>query len=312
MTSASAPGKVILCGEHAVVYGQPALAIPIHQVQAQATVTDISDKGIGQIFIQAPDIQLTKWLHEIAQDHPLAKVVQLTLEKIRAYDHPSLEINVQSSIPIASGMGSSAAVSIAIIRALATHLRSPLPAEEQSKIAFEVEKIHHGTPSGIDNTVVAYEKPVYFTQGENPTPFDIGASLHLIIADSGITSPTSKAVGEVRQGWLRNKAYYEVIFDQIGLIVVSARRAIKAGQIHVLGSLLNHNQALLEILGVSSPELNRLIKSAQEKGALGAKLSGAGLGGNMIALVTQDSSNAILKSLLEAGAVNTILSRVEA
>jgi mevalonate kinase len=312
MTSAFAPGKVILCGEHAVVYGQPALALPIHQVQAQANVTEISDEKRGHILIQAHDIQFSKWLHETDENHPLSRVVQLSLEKIQARDHPALKLEIQSSIPIASGMGSSAAISIAVIRALSTHLGSPLSSEEQSQIAFEVEKIHHGTPSGIDNTVIAYEKPVYFIQGEKPVPFEIGANFHLIIADSGIASPTSEAVAKVRQGWSKDKAYYEALFDQMGFIAHSAKRAIKAGQIHVLGSLLNHNQVLLETLGVSSPELDLLLQAARENGALGAKLSGAGVGGNIIALVTQDSSDAVMKALTEIGAVNVILSKVEA
>jgi mevalonate kinase len=312
MTSASAPGKVILCGEHAVVYGRPALALPVHQVQAKATITDISDEKRGQILIHAPDIQFTKWLHEIETDNPLLRVVQLTLDTLQLQDQPALKLEVRSSIPIASGMGSSAAISIAIIRALSQHLGALLPPEQQSQIAFEIEKIHHGTPSGIDNTVVAFEQPVYFVHGEEPVPFEIGVSFYLVIADSGIASPTSEVVAKVRDRWLKEKAYYEALFDQIGFVSHSAHRAIKAGQIHVLGSLMNHNQVLLDTLGVNSPELEQLIQAARESGALGAKLSGAGLGGNMIALVTRETSDAVLSALRKAGTVSAILSKVEA
>lgn len=312
MTSASAPGKVILCGEHAVVFGQPALALPVHQVQAKATVTEISDEKRGKILIHAPDIRFTKWQHEMETDNPLLQVVQLTLETMDLHDQQALKLEIRSSIPIASGMGSSAAISIAIIRALSQHLGSLLPPEQQSQIAFEVEKIHHGTPSGIDNTVVAFEQPIYFVRGEDPIPFEIGASFYLVIADSGIASPTSEVVAKVRERWSKEKAYYEALFDQIGFISHSALRAIKAGQIHVLGSLLNHNQLLLDTLGVSSPELEQLIQAALESGALGAKLSGAGLGGNMIALTTREKSEAVLSGLRQAGVENPILSKVEA
>ncbi len=310
MTSASAPGKVILCGEHAVVYGQPALALPVHQVKAEAILSEILDGESGHILIHAPDIQLFQWMHEIAPENPLRKAIQLTLEKIKVQDFTALKLEIQSSIPIASGMGSSAAISIAIIRALSQHFDSPLPPEMQSRIAFEIEKLYHGTPSGIDNTTIAFERPVYFIQGKDPIPFEIGTPLHLIIADSGIASSTSEAVTKVRERWLKDKVHYEALFDQMGFISYSAQRAIKAGQVHVLGSLLNQNQMLLESIGVSTPQLEKLIQISREYGALGAKLSGAGLGGNIIALVNEETSEAVRTAVLEAGAVGAILTKV--
>jgi len=311
MTSASAPGKIILCGEHAVVYGQPAIAIPVHQVHALATITEIQDEERNKIFIHAPEIQLSKWLHECATDNPIRKVVRLILETIQVRDHIALKLEIRSSIPIASGMGSSAATSIAIIRALSEHFSSPLPANQQSQIAFEIEKMHHGTPSGIDNTTIAYEHPVYFVHGEEPIPFEITSPLSFVIADSGIASPTSEAVSKVRESWLQDKTYYDSLFNQVGTISQAAYRSIKAGQIHVLGSLLNRNQELLQSIGVSTPLLEKLIQAARMAGALGAKLSGAGLGGNVIALVTRETSEAVLKALRKAGAVGTIQTKVD-
>jgi mevalonate kinase len=310
MTSASAPGKVILCGEHAVVYGQPALALPVHQVKANATLTPIEDEKKGRILVHAPDIQLSQWMHELAPDNPIRSVIQQTLDAIKIRDFPAQKLEIRSTIPIASGLGSSAAISIAIIRALGQHFEAPLPPELQSQIAFEIEKLYHGTPSGIDNTTIAFEKPVYFVKGNEPLPFEIGSPFHLIIANSGSTSPTSEAVAKVRERWLKDKVYYEALFDQIGFISHSARRAIKEGQIHVLGSLLNRNQELLEAIGVSSSQLENLIRVARDHGALGAKLSGAGLGGNIIALVNEETSDAILTALTESGATGAILTKV--
>jgi mevalonate kinase len=311
MTTANAPGKIILFGEHAVVYGQPALAIPVSEVQASTTVTEIDTPESSRILLLAPDIQFQGWLHELNPDHPLVKACQLTLEALEVGDSPSIKIEINSTIPIASGMGSSAAISISIIRALCQHLETQLPPQVQSQIAFEVEKLHHGTPSGVDNTVIAFEQPVFFKHGEDPKPFEVGAPLTLLIADSGSRSLTSDAVGRVRDGWMKDTSSYEAIFDQIGAITRLARQAIKAGQLHVLGSLMNHNQELLRALQVSSPELEHLIQAALENTAIGAKLSGAGLGGNMIALVSHENAKATVDALYQAGATNIILTVLE-
>ena len=157
VSKASAPGKVILVGEHAVVYGRPAIAVPVDQVQATAKIT-----CTGTPFrIQALDLDRTFTLADAAEDDPLALAVRLTLAHLQA-NPPLAALQVKSDIPIASGLGSGAAVSVAIIRAMARFLNTELPAETVSEIAFQVERIHHGTPSGIDNTVVAFNRPVYF------------------------------------------------------------------------------------------------------------------------------------------------------
>jgi mevalonate kinase len=311
MISARASGKIILFGEHAVVYGRPALAVPVQQVNATVRISPIQGQVEGQILIQAPQINLFNWLHDIDPEHPLAKAIHLTLRTADANEFEPIRMEISSSIPIASGLGSSAAVSVAVVRALSQYLGSPFPAEVQSQIAFEVEKLYHGTPSGIDNTVIAHERPVFFIAGEEPKPFSIGAPFFLVIADTGVSSPTSEAVAKVRAGWEKEKDYFEALFDQIGEISRLAKRTIKEGQIHVLGPLMNHNQVLLEALGVSSPELERLIHASREAGALGAKLSGAGLGGNMIALVEPHSSQEVNHALHAAGAAQTILTRVQ-
>ncbi|NIM92527.1 MAG: mevalonate kinase [Anaerolineales bacterium] len=311
MTEANAAGKIILFGEHAVVFGQPAIAVPVAEVYATADVSDSEAIEPGQIRIIAPDIRDSMWLHDAPEDQPLAKAVRLTLEMLPPQQMAGLSIEIRSTIPIASGMGSSAAVSVAIVRALSRHFEYPLPPEEQSSIAFEVEKLHHGTPSGVDNTVVSHEKPVVFTQGEEPKPFEVGQSLNLIIGDTGLPSPTLEAVAMVREGWKQDEAYYQSLFDQIGDLTRLALRSIKAGELKAIGSLMNHNQKLLQALGVSSVELENLIQAAQEVGALGAKLSGAGLGGNMIALASYENVDAIRDAIENSGATRTIFTTVE-
>jgi len=199
---------------------------------------------------------------------------------------------------------------VATIRALSEHLGHPLPLDRQSALAFEVEKTHHGTPSGIDNMVVTYDRPIYFRQGKEPEPFSIGAPLTLVIGDTGLRSPTSFAVGRVRRRWEQDRGQIEAIFDAIGEIVDQARQAIARGEVARLGLLMDRNQALLKTLGVSSPELEALIEAARQAGAGGAKLSGAGLGGNMIALVEAESAATVARAVRSAGGVRTLRAEV--
>ncbi len=310
MTAASACGKIILLGEHAVVYGRPALAVPLPQVRATAEVETLEQGEAGAVRIEAPDVGLSTWLHTLKPDHPLAKIVHMVRQALKIEDHPALELRVRSSIPVASGLGSGTAVSVAIVRALSKHWGVPLNTEQQSALAYEVEKLHHGTPSGIDNTVVAYEQPVHFIRGEAPKPFSIGTSTTLVVGDTGQRSNTSVAVGNVRKAWQADTARYEALFDRIGEVVDRGRAAIKAGDLAALGSLMDQNQALLQEMGVSSSELEMLIKAARSSGALGAKLSGAGMGGNMIALVDAAEAGSIEKALQAAGAKWTLTAEV--
>ena len=310
MTTAHAPGKIILFGEHAVVYSRPAIAVPLLQLQATGEVTDLNDSPRGKVWLQASAVDLSCWLHECPKTNPLAKVVRLTLDEVRAVNPPALSIRVTSQIPIASGLGSGAAVSVAVIRALSEHLGSPLTLERQSSLAFEVEKLHHGTPSGVDNTVITFSQPVYFVRGTPPESFKIGRRFELAIGVSDMPAPTAVAVSTVRQGWLTDPERYDDLFDAIGHISEQARHVIQSGQPEALGPLMDENQDLLEELGVSSSALRELILAARAAGALGAKLSGAGLGGNVIALVTPETRERVLRAYESAGAIMTMHTEV--
>jgi mevalonate kinase len=312
MTNASACGKIILLGEHAVVYGRPALAVPLPDLRANADVTDLGEGEPGSVRIEAPDIELAAWLHDLPADQPLAVIVQLVQQALAIEDHPPLALRVQSNLPVASGLGSGTAVSVAILRALSTHWGKPLSPEEQSALAFEVEKLHHGTPSGIDNSVVAYEQPVYFVRNDAPQPFPIGAPFTLVLGDTGLRSNTSVAVGLVRQAWLAEKERFEALFDRVAGTVMQGRKAIEQGDRATLGKARDENQQLLQEIGVSSKELETLIEAAHEAGALGSKLSGAGMGGNMIALVEADAAAGVEQALQNAGATWTMTVEVEA
>jgi mevalonate kinase len=308
--TATAPGKVILFGEHAVVYGRPAIAAPVGQVRARAVVAPAPREPDGAVLIQAPDIGLESRLADLPDDHPLRCVVNILLAALQVSRPPACTIRVTSTIPVAAGMGSGAAVSVAILRAFSAFLGAPLDDEAVSALAYEVEKLYHGTPSGIDNTVIAYGMPVYFVRGWPIQTLRLPGPFTLVIGDTGVASPTAVAVGDVRRGWQASPAEYEALFDRAGQIAQAARLAIEAGQTDELGLLMDENQAVLYRMGVSSPELERLVLAARRAGALGAKLSGGGRGGNMIALAEGENASEIAQALLEGGAVRAITTTV--
>jgi mevalonate kinase len=301
----TAPGKVILFGEHAVVYGRPALAAPVTQVCATATVESAA-AGTG-LVIDALDLRCCVTLDEAG--NPLAEAALLALERL-GLSPPDWRITLCSTIPFASGLGSGAAVSAALVRGLASAAGRDLGPAEVSDIVFQVERLHHGTPSGVDNTVIAYGQPVYFVRGQPPQPFAIGRPFTLAIGDTGIPSPTKVAVGDVRAGWLQEPVRYDAWFDQVAAIVEAARQAIADGAPHKLGPLMDANHVLLREMGVSSPELERLVQAARAAGAGGAKLSGGGRGGNMIALVTPETAGPVVDALRAAGAVRVIVTEI--
>jgi mevalonate kinase len=312
MFAATAPGKVILFGEHAVVYGRPALAAPVTQLRARA---EVEPTGEADVRLIAPDVGRSALLSYTPPDNPLAAVVRV----VETHCHCSLSegyaLSVTSAIPIAGGLGSGAAISIAIIRALAQFLGQTeefLPAVV-SRLAYEVERLHHGTPSGIDNTVIAYERPVYFVRRE-PQPliqtFIPARPLRLVIGDTGVRSATKDVVGDVRRQWAADRIRFEAIFGACGRIADAGRAALAAGDLPAVGALMDQNHAWLQRMTVSSPPLDSLVNAARAAGALGAKLSGAGRGGNMIALVTADSEAAVSAGLLAAGAARVLTSDV--
>ncbi len=305
-----APGKAILFGEHAVVYGRPALAIPVGEVRAEALV-EAGPEGRG-LALWAADLGSggeEVALRDAAEDQPLAAIARLVLARL-GLEEPDWRVTIRSTIPVASGLGSGAAVSAAIVRGLAAAAGARLTAADVSELVYEVEKLHHGTPSGIDNTVIAYEQPVYYRQGQAPEPFLAGRPFMLAIADSGIASPTKVAVGDVRRRWQAEPERFERLFDRVAEIVEAARAGLAAGRIEQLGELMDANHTLLAEMGVSCPELDRLACAARGAGAAGAKLSGGGRGGNLIALVDEESAGLVAAALRTAGAVKVIVTTV--
>lgn len=301
---ASASAKIILLGEHAVVYGQPSLAAPLSALRTYAQITT-SPCGSG-LKLVAADLDNQEIVVDVSSqtsDNPLAAAAHMLLNHLGC-PPPDATITLHSDIPIASGMGSGAAITTSLFRALLYVLNKSITDNELNDLVYQVEKIHHGTPSGIDNTVIVYEQPIYFIRGKSIERLIINKPFTLLVGDTGVSSSTKIAVGDVRNLYNSNMELMTEKFNRIGELVSAGRRAIESGDFNLLGHVMSENHQLLQDITVSSPMLDRLVDSAQRSGALGAKLSGAGRGGNMIALVSQEKIDSVKKALLEAGAVH--------
>jgi len=308
--SCAAPGKVILFGEHAVVYNRPAIAVPVTQVHAKAFIQANPTGVPGKVNILAPDIGLTSCLNDLPDQHPIRSAITGVMSYFKLSALPAFDIKITSTIPIAAGLGSGAAVAVAIIRAVSTFIGHPLSDPLVCDLAFQVEKIHHGTPSGIDNTTITYERPIYYQSGAPMELLKVKAPFTLVIGDTGIRSSTKETVSGVRFRKSIDPNYYDTLFDDIHRIVLDARHIIEIGEAEELGPLMNENHHLLRAMRVSSDELENLVDVPIKAGAFGAKLSGGGGGGNMIALVPLVQAGSVANALREAGAVRTIITTV--
>lgn len=308
--SATAPGKIILFGEHAVVYGRPAIAAPVLAVNCKASVFPKPLGPVGEVTIQSDNIGLDTDLTLLDREHPIRFLLEHIQAKYGFARFPAMHIKITSTIPLAGGLGSSASVSVALIRAISGFLDLGITDQNVSELAFLVEKIHHGTPSGIDNTVITYAKPVFYKPGHLVETLQVEAPIHLLIADSGHSTLTRETVAAVRKLHADLPEYYESLFDSIEEIVKRARECIEIGNLELLGLLMTKNHNFLKDMSVSSPALDQLVNTALDFGALGAKLSGGGRGGNIITLVSEQTSEPITQALLSAGATRVIASRV--
>ncbi len=235
--SATSPGKIILFGEHAVVYGEPAIAVPVFPSQAKAIVTARIQGKPGEIWIEAPDISLSTSIDKLDITTLYGSTIQVVLGNKSLDQVPSCNIQITSDIPPSSGMGSSAAISISIIRAFSAFLGKRLDDEQVSDFAYKVEKIHHGTPSGIDNTVISFQKPVYFRKGKPFQFLNIGDDFSVLIAYSGKPGNTREAVKRVRVSWQKEPDHFNPDLFKNGEITRTAKGIIETGNPDHLGHI---------------------------------------------------------------------------
>jgi len=301
MISASAPGKVILFGEHAVVHGYKAAAIPLPAIRATSSIGN-RYYSLGT-HIVAPMIDLDADYADLADSHPLKFTIDLFYARHPHVALSPITISIESQIPISSGMGSGAAVTASLLRSLFQFHKIDFSPQILSELVHEVEKIHHGTPSGIDNTVVCFEQPVIFKKNQPLQTFSITGEAILVIANSGHTTPTHETVAYVRQKLVDQPQTVTSIFTAIEETCLEGVQALQSSNFPFAGMSMRKNHQLLRDLGVSDPVLDRLVDTAIKAGAWGAKLSGGGRGGIIIALCSPEKEDFVGSSLENAGGV---------
>lgn len=294
-------GKIILLGEHSVVYGRHAVAVPA-PVNIRTKVQDTEDEILLMIPSWGVEYRLDK---NPEKRQSFEKPAGLILDQM-GLSKQGMKIEVFSDIPKGMGLGGSAAIAVSIIKALNNHFKLALNQDEINQMALESEKIAHGNPSGIDNTMATYGHPLIFRNGDNPLiePLNINETFSILIGFSSTEGLTAKTVGIVRDLWKKNPGVYEKIFDEIDSLALQSIQAIQNNDFELLGQLMNINHGLLNTLQVSTPELERLIMIARESGALGAKLTGGGGGGAVIALCKDID---ITKSAIESEGYETLV-----
>ena len=266
-----AHAKVILIGEHAVVYGQPGIALPFLPLKVNAKVeAHVKDQLHASFFSgymdQLPDDLLFLWAH-----------IQSLREKLKM---PSLSLTIDNQIPTSAGLGSSAAIASAITQACFDWMEQALTPSELFEWTQKSEKIVHGNPSGIDALMVQSNQPYWFAKGKQPKAITMNIPGHFLIVDTGILGKTKEAIQKVASLYMKNIA--QVHLESIGLMVPLVEEALTHQDEADLGRLMNQTHYHLQELNVSHPEVDSLVNQGISLGALGGKLTGGGLGGSIL------------------------------
>ncbi|MDD3160075.1 MAG: mevalonate kinase [Candidatus ainarchaeum sp.] len=288
-------GKVILFGEHFVVYGIPGIASGIDKF-VDVTVENIKDKN-DVIFDdtvfnekvslnEKPDHIKSKIFKAIF--NPENKIIKEILE-FNKIEFNNLKFTIKANFSAAKGLGYSGALAVAIIRSVNNLFELDLKDNHINELAYIAECVSHGTPSGIDNTCATYGTLVWFeknmTGGPNTVkPFKCGKPLYLVLADTGIKHDTKESVANVRKRKEANESDYKKIFDKAKKLASKAKKELQYGAILEIGKLMNENQELLREIGVSCKEAEEIIKVCEYENSVAGKVTGAGDGGNVIIL----------------------------
>ncbi|WP_295728144.1 mevalonate kinase [uncultured Limosilactobacillus sp.] len=293
--------KIILMGEHSVVYGQPAIALPLANITTKVMITanDNHQQLVKSRYFNGLLTNLPEKMNGISE---------LINKLMNHFDghQDGWTMEIVSDIPAERGMGSSAACAVAIIRAMFDYYDEPIDRKALLKWADVEEKITHRSPSGLDAATVSSNKPVWFKKGAKGTPIKLDLDATMVIADTGIKGATREAINTVKEKLLRQPEMTNTLLNQLGRLTEESRIAVSNNQAVVLGKKLTAAHHALDQLGVSDLKLNQLVKVAIAHHALGAKLTGGGRGGCMFA-ITQSALGArkIASILKEHGATAT-------
>ena len=278
-----AHSKIILIGEHAVVYGYPAISLPLLEVEVTCRVVPAA----------------TPW--RLFEEDTLSMAVYASLEYLNIRE-ACIRCQIDSAIPEKRGMGSSAAISIAAIRAVFDYYQAELPHDVLEILVNRAEMIAHMNPSGLDVKTCLSDQPIRFIKNVGFEELAMDLSAYLVIADTGVYGHTREAIQVVES---KGKEALPFLYA-LGELTQQAEEAIKAKDAVKLGEILTKAHGNLKEIGVSSLEADALVETALEHGALGAKMSGGGLGGCIIALVANVSqAQELAERLEEKGAVQT-------
>ena len=285
--TASAPGKTILFGEHAVVYGKPAIAAAVDK-RAYVTIQEREDK---QTHVKINNLEISGFLNieqgSIELDNGgnnegILKYVLIALMKTGSKD--GLEITINLDIPVGAGLGSSAAVTVATVQAASSFKDVKLTKEEIAKLAHQVELMVQGSASPIDTILSTYGGIVYLSRdAEEIIKLDMDSEIPLVIGYTSKRGNTGKLVESVRLKMETAPQVMIPLFNSMEALTNGAREALTSGDQRMIGEFMNINHGLLDAIGVNTDELSKMVFVARKNGALGSKLTGAGGGGSMIA-----------------------------
>ncbi len=284
--------KVILLGEHSVVYGHPAVALPLHDLRMRATAVPVPGPSrLCSLDYRGP----------IDRSGPRFACVARAFDKAREFSGrlgQSFEITTRSDFPHARGLGSSAAASGAVIRAVLDACRRDASADELFALTQMAERVAHGNPSGLDAAATSSSSPIRFQGGRMRPVSQRIAHAHLVIADSGVQGSTREAVSGLRRRYEQDAEGTGPLIDGLGALARTAITALHDGDAPALGEAMNRAHTVLAGLDLSLPVLDRLVGAARRAGALGAKLTGGGLGGCVIALTGSEGAADRVRSAL--------------
>lgn len=302
MGKGSGFGKTILFGEHFVVYGLPAMASAIGDY-TEAIVE--SEDGTGyELSDNRPEVPGYKEKKFEEQKISINNVLKfMDIEK----RNRKLKIKLGGNLTCASGVGASAASCVALARAINDEFGLNWDDNKINNAAYEGEKGYHGTPSGIDNTASTFGGLVYFIRNLEGGPntmetIKLKKPIEMVIASSGMTANTTVVVGDVRKMKEEDPEWFADIVRQYESLIVEGRKALEEMDLETVGKLMNKNHSLLQEITVSNDTLDKMVKIAREAGALGAKVTGTGRGGNINVLTPgKDLQDKVYDALTKAG-----------
>ena len=306
MTIASAPAKIILFGEHFVIYNQPAVLASINKrikidsriVLENKNTIRIETNEFGK---KTYPLSILKNTNQDNYNDFFYPIIYILIKVLQDEKTNGIEIKIESEIPYGIGLGSSAALSVAAVAAIYGLYKKNIKKNEILELAIETEKIIHKNSSGADCVISTYGGLIYYQKNSNVRQLKYNKKLNFIIINTGLKHSTGELVSIVERFRQDNFATFNKLSNKVTDICNNAIEALKEGNTLKLGKLMNENQILLEQIGVSNKEINKIIETSLNYGAIGSKLTGAGGGGCILSIIHQENKNYFLSNMKQSG-----------